>query len=104
MSDLSGERSQKSHGGSSLSIFSAVGTSSPSGTSDIGHVNAEELTDNSLAVLVEDASKAVRRLELETQMFTGVVINNILKIATALLIHKSLGLYNRAISKGFKRI
>ena len=81
MSDLSGERSQKSHGGSSLSIFSAVGTSSPSGTSDIGHVNAEELTDNSLAVLVEDASKAVRRLELETQMFTGVVINNILKIA-----------------------
>ena len=72
MSDLSGERSQKSHGGSSLSIFSAVGTSSPSGTSDIGHVNAEELTDNSLAVLVEDASKAVRRLELETQMFTGV--------------------------------
>ena len=76
MSDLSGERSQKSHGGSSLSIFSAVGTSSPSGTSDIGHVNAEELTDNSLAVLVEDASKAVRRLELETQMFTGVVINN----------------------------
>ena len=81
MSDLSGERSQKSHGGSSLSIFSAVGTSSPSGTSDIGHVNAEELTDNSLAVLVEDASKAVRRLELETQMFTGVVTNNILKIA-----------------------
>ena len=79
MSDLSGERSQKSHGGSSLSIFSAVGTSSPSGTSDIGHVNAEELTDNSLAVLVEDASKAVRRLELETQMFTGVVTNNILK-------------------------
>ena len=81
MSDLSGERSQKSHGGSSLSIFSAVGTSSPSGTSDIGHVNAEELTDNSLAVLVEDASKAVRRLELETQMFTAVVISNILKIA-----------------------
>ena len=79
MSDLSGERSQKSHGGSSLSIFSAVGTSSPSGTSDIGHVNAEELTDNSLAVLVEDASKAVRRLELETQMFTGEVTNNILK-------------------------
>ena len=79
MSDLSGERSQKSHGGSSLSIFSAVGTSSPSGTSDIGHVNAEELTDNSLAVLVEDASKAVRRLELETQMFTGVIRNNILK-------------------------
>ena len=51
--------------------FSAVGTSSPSGTSDIGHVNAEELTDNSLAVLVEDTSKSVRRLELETQMFTG---------------------------------
>ena len=74
MSELSGERPQNSHGGSSLSIFSAVGTSSPSGTSDIGHVNAEELTDNSLALLVEDASKAVRRLELETQMFTGMYV------------------------------
>ena len=88
MSDLSGERSQKSHGGSSLSIFSAVGTSSPSGTSDIGHVNAEELTDNSLAVLVEDASKAVRRLELETQMFTGVVANNIQKFHGQRVVHK----------------
>ena len=72
MSELSGDRPQVSHGGSSLSIFSGVGTSSASGTSEVGHVNVEELTDNSLALLVDDTAKAVRRLTLETSMFEGI--------------------------------
>ena len=78
MSELSGERpaapaAQGSHGGSSLSIFSGVASSSAaSGTSELGqHVNVDELTDDSLELLVDDSSKAVRRLTLETQMFEG---------------------------------
>lgn len=60
MSELSG--AQVSHGGSSLSIFSGVGTSSEAGTSDLGHINAEELTENSLAALVEETSKVRNNL------------------------------------------
>ena len=72
MSEISGERGrQGSHGGSSLSIFSGVATSSASGTSDLGHVNVDELTDSSLEQLLEETQKSVRRLNLETTMFVG---------------------------------
>ena len=57
MSELSGERAHGSHGGSSLSIFSGVATSSASGTSDLGHVNVDELSDNSLELLLSDTTK-----------------------------------------------
>ena len=95
MSEISGDRKQ-SHGGmstisiqilqlhsqktllsffskgSSVSIFSAEGISSASGTSEVGHVIVDELSDNSLNNLVEETAKTVRRMNLETRMFEGM--------------------------------
>ena len=72
MSELSGEGGKRqSHGGSSVSIFSAEGVSSASGTSEVGHVIVDELSDNSLNNLVEETAKTVRRMTLETRMFEG---------------------------------
>ena len=95
MSEISGDRKQ-SHGGmstisiqilqlhsqktllsffskgSSVSIFSAEGISSASGTSEVGHVIVDELSDNSLNNLVEETAKTVRRMTLETRMFEGM--------------------------------
>ena len=58
--------------GSSVSIFSAEGISSASGTSEVGHVIVDELSDNSLNNLVEETAKTVRRMNLETRMFEGM--------------------------------
>jgi hypothetical protein len=74
MSEISGDR-RVSGEGSSLSIFSGVATSSASGTSDVGHVNVDELSDSSLANLVEETSRGIRRLDLETTMFEGILFS-----------------------------
>ena len=55
-----------------MSIFSAEGISSASGTSEVGHVIVDELSDNSLNNLVEETAKTVRRMNLETRMFEGM--------------------------------
>ncbi len=69
MSQINGN---PSHEGSSLSIFSGLGTSSGgSGTSEVGHVNVDELSDNALSNLVEETQRSMRRLTLETKMFEG---------------------------------
>ena len=73
MSELSGDRPRGSHGGSSLSIFSGVATSSASGTSDLDHVNVEELSEGSLQETLEEAQSQIRRLTLETKMFEGSI-------------------------------
>lgn len=66
------DRPRGSHGGSSLSIFSGVATSSAgSGTSDLDHINVEELSEASLQDTLEEAQRQIRRLTLETNMFQG---------------------------------
>ena len=75
MSELSGDRPRGSHGGSSLSIFSGDVGSSASGTSDLDHVNVEELSEGSLQETLEEAQRQIRRLTLETNMFQGTKLN-----------------------------
>ena len=58
-----------------MSIFSAEGISSASGTSEVGHVIVDELSDNSLNNLVEETAKTVRRMNLETRMFEGMSLH-----------------------------
>ena len=69
MSVLSG--AHVSHEGSSLSVFSGLGSSTASGTSDVGHVNVDELSDNALSNLIDETQRSMRRLTLETKMFEG---------------------------------
>ena len=77
MSELSGDRPRGSHGGSSLSIFSGDVGSSASGTSDLDHVNVEELSEGSLQETLEEAQRQIRRLTLETNMFQGVIFKGV---------------------------
>ena len=72
------DRPRGSHGGSSLSIFSGVATSSAgSGTSDLDHINVEELSEASLQDTLEEAQRQIRRLTLETNMFQGDLFKSV---------------------------
>lgn len=55
--------------GSTLSLFSGLGTSSVSGPSESGHINIEELSDSKLESLLDEARVSLRLLILETIMF-----------------------------------
>jgi hypothetical protein len=63
------ESDQLSGGGSSLSLFSGLGTSSISGASESGLVNVEELSDSKLESLLEEHKASLSLLVLETLMF-----------------------------------
>ena len=56
-------------GESSVSLFSGLGTSSISGTSETAHLNIEELSDSKLDNLLEEQKRAIRTLILESIMF-----------------------------------
>ena len=58
-----------------MSIFSGDVGSSASGTSDLDHVNVEELSEGSLQETLEEAQRQIRRLTLETNMFQGTKLN-----------------------------
>ncbi len=66
MSEHSGEQLSR---GSSLSLLSGFGTSTLSGTSDSGHINLDELSDDRLESLIDETKAALRLLILETLMF-----------------------------------
>ena len=66
MSEHSGEPLSR---GSSLSIFSGFGTSSVSGGSESGHINAEDLSNHQLENVVDDIKSSLKLLILETLMF-----------------------------------
>ena len=69
------DHSEQLSGGSSLSLFSGLGTSSVSGASEAtggvgaAHVNVEELSDSRLEAAVEEVRTSLRLLVLETLMF-----------------------------------
>ena len=60
-----------------MSIFSGDVGSSASGTSDLDHVNVEELSEGSLQETLEEAQRQIRRLTLETNMFQGVIFKGV---------------------------
>ncbi|QQP50082.1 Hypothetical protein FKW44_010964 [Caligus rogercresseyi] len=51
---------------SSLSLVSGLGTSSVSGTSESGHVNVEELDDETLASVIHKLKDHIKSQRMET--------------------------------------
>ena len=79
---LSGSISDLRGFGSGIARFEAGSANENRGTqfAQLAHINVDELSDDGLANVIDELKTAVRRFSLETIMFEGMSVKNIIDV------------------------